>query len=494
MSALTGSDRTPLDNATPIGPVPDDELALVTVVCRRPTGQPAEPADLDAVTAGLPAGVDVVRSHAPSGRVQLIGPANALAEHFGTTLTQVWRQDDGRHYRHRTGALSVPDALDGTVVAVLGLDDRPAARPHFYFAQEPAASYTPLEVAQAYAFPAGLDGTGQRIALVELGGGYADSDLDTYWSELGVTGPTVTDHEVDGATNAAGSDPEGADGEVLLDIEVAGAVAPGAGIDVWFGPNTDAGFLDAVSDAIHADPRPTVVSISWGGAEDSWTAQARSALDAALADAATLGVTVTVAAGDSGSSDNEPPGAHVDFPASSPHALACGGTTLRIGPDGAIETETVWNDGDDRQTGVLRATGGGYSAAFARPDWQSALTGESTGRGVPDVVADADPDTGYIVRVDGESTVIGGTSAVAPLWAGLIARLAQGLDRPLGLLQPALYGLAGGGNATTPALHDVTTGDNGQFQAGPGWDPCTGLGSPNGTALLEALRSPTGSG
>ena len=200
-----------------------------------------------------------------------------------------------------------------------------------------------------------------------------------------------------------GQDPNGADGEVELDIEVAGAVAPGATKVVYFAPNTDQGFIDAVTTAVHATPTPTVVSISWGQSEDSWTAQGRTALDQAMADAAALGVTVTVAAGDNGSTDGQNDGAnHTDFPASSPHALACGGTSLRANPaTGVISSETVWNDG---ATGG--ATGGGVSDVFPLPSWQAARgcrPGAGTGgRGVPDVAGNADPETGYQVLVDGK--------------------------------------------------------------------------------------------
>ncbi len=280
-------------------------------------------------------------------------------------------------------------------------------------------------MAALYQFPAGTDGTGQTIAIVELGGGFGSSDLDPYFTGLGLPVPSVTAASVDGAVNQPGQDPSGADGEVLLDIEVAGAGAPGASQVVYFAPNSDRGFVDAVTTAVHASPTPTVVSISWGQSEDSWTGQARTALDQAFADAAALGVTVCVAAGDNGSGDGQT-GAHVDFPASSPHALACGGTSLRgDAGTGVISSETVWNDG-----GSGGATGGGVSDAFGLPSWQAsagvpvragAAAGSVPGRGVPDVAGCADPVTGYQVRVDGQTTVIGGTSAVAPLWAGLIS-------------------------------------------------------------------------
>jgi kumamolisin len=207
-----------------------------------------------------------------------------------------------------------------------------------------------------------------------------------------------------------------------------------------------------------------------------------------MADAAALGVTITVAAGDNGSSDGQSGGgSHVDFPASSPHALACGGTSLRGNPTtGVISSETVWNDGASGG-----ATGGGVSDTFGLPSWQAAAgvpaqAGAAAGRGVPDVAGCADPATGYQVRVDGQSTVIGGTSAVAPLWAGLISRLVQSTGNPFGLIQPVLYaGVTAG--TVAPGFRDITSGNNGAYAAGPGWNACTGLGCPEGSSLLTAL-------
>ena len=334
---------------------------------------------------------------------------------------------------------------------MLGLDDRPQAAARYRAARPEASavSYTPLQLAAAYDLPAG-DGTGQTIAIIELGGGFGQSDLDTYFGGLGLATPSVTAVGVDGAANVAGQDPNGADGEVLLDIEVAGAIAPAARQLVYFAPNTDAGFLDAVTQAAHATPAPTAMSISWGQSEDQWSAQARTAMDSAFADAALLGVTVTAAAGDNGSADNQSGRRpHADFPAASPHVLGCGGTSLHLAADGTVAGETVWNDG-----GQGGATGGGVSDAFPVPDWQAHAgvpprhgAGGKPGRGVPDVAAVADPQTGYQVVVDGQASVIGGTSAVAPLWAGLVCRLAQATGAPLGLLQPALYAGAAAGRA-----------------------------------------------
>jgi kumamolisin len=519
---LPGSERGALPGVEPAGPIDESERIEVTLVTRRreelrldASGGPAritreelrrrhgtDPADLDLVVETLSGlGLEVTGQDAGSRRVFVAGTVSALAAAFGAELTQVTSpalSNGGRvTHRYRVGSLQVPAALDGVVVALLGLDNRPQARYQSRMADPAQAgiSYTPPQVAGIYQFPANTDGTGQTVGIIELGGGFSESDLDTYFSGLGLPVPSVTAQGVDGATNVAGQDPNGADGEVELDIEVVGSVAPGAAQVVYFAPNTDQGFIDAVTTAVQATPTPVAVSISWGQSEDSWTAQSRTALDAAIADGAALGVTVTVAAGDNGSSDGATDGQpHVDFPASSPHALACGGTTLQADPDtGVISSETVWNDGS--QGG---ATGGGVSDVFALPTWQASAgvpgnASGGSGRGVPDVAGNADPETGYQILVDGQQTVIGGTSAVAPLWAGLVSRLAQATGTAFGLIQEQLYAGVTAGQAA-PGFQDITEGNNGAFSAGPGWDACTGLGSPDGTALLDQLSATTTTG
>ncbi len=493
---LAGSDRGPAVRVAPAAEPLDPQAPVeATLLLRRAVegAVGADPADLVTVTDTLRGlGVQVRSADVASRRVRIAGAASLLERVFGTRLQQVSsRAPNGGavSHRHRTGSLSVPVPLDGLVTAVLGLDDRPQARAQYRIAAAAAASvsYTPPQLAAIYRFPPGTDGSGQSIAIIELGGGFAQAELDTYFAGLGITGPTVTAVGVDGANNAPGQDPQGADGEVLLDIEVAGAMAPRAQIVVYFAPNTDAGFLDAVSEAVHATPTPAAISISWGLSEDDWTAQARNALDSAFVDAGLLGATVTAAAGDNGSSDGATDARdHADFPASSPNALACGGTSLDADPStGAVSAETVWNNG--AQGG---ATGGGVSDVFPRPPWQGTAgvpAKPGGGRGVPDVAANADPQTGYQVLVDGARLVYGGTSAVAPLWAALIARLAQATGAPFGLLASRLYAGTSAGQAAA-GFHDVTSGDNGSFTAGPGWDACTGLGSPDGTALLTRLQ------
>ncbi len=455
--AIVGSERDIPHDATPSGPADLTRLGSVTIVVRpadrgshaRAQAEAlapdertyltreafaaelgADPSDVRAVQRFALASDLIVRETDDARRSIVVdGTLDALARAFGATLAQ-YRTADGTLFRGRAGPLTIPAELGPIVVGVFGLDDRPQARAQFRRAIRPAAgaapvSYSPTQVAAAYDFPPG-DGGGQTIALVELGGGYAQSDLARYFAGLGLAVPAVTSVSVDGATNAPTGNPQSADSEVLLDIEVAGAIAPGAKIVVYFAPNTDQGFLDAITTAIHDTAnRPQVLSISWGGPESRWTAQALAAFDAAFGDAALLGMTVFCAAGDKGSNDGVGDAvAHVDFPASSPHVVACGGTRLEL-TGGRIASERVWNDGPGGG-----ATGGGISDRFDLPAWQrganvppSANAGNRVGRGVPDVSGDADPQTGYAVLVDAAPGVVGGTSAVAPLWAALVARL-----------------------------------------------------------------------
>ncbi|WP_420236099.1 S53 family peptidase [Telmatobacter bradus] len=417
--------------------------------------------------------------------VQLTGTASDIQKAFGVALTQ--KIIDGVEYRVREGEIYLPKSLAGAVVAVLGLDNRPQAKPHFRLLgtqkKSAAASvnYTPVQVAEAYQFPANASGAGQTIGIIELGGGYRQKDLTAYFNTLGIPAPVITSVSVDNGKNTP-STASGADGEVMLDIEVAAAVAPGAKIAVYFTPNTDQGFIDAITTAVHdTTNKPSVISISWGGPESSWTAQSMAALDAACQSAAALGITITVAAGDNGSTDGSA-GENVDFPASSPHVLACGGTKL-IANGATISSEVVWNQLANKEG----ATGGGISYVFPLPSWQAnakvpAASTSNGGRGIPDVAGDADPTTGYTIRVDGETTVIGGTSAVAPLWAGLIAVANQQLGAQVGFIQPVLYAAK-----AAAAFNDITQGNNGAFLARPGWDACTGLGTPVAKKLIPML-------
>lgn len=526
---LTGSERSAVPGARYVGPADANERFSATLILRRRASQEltqrveqlsvtppvqreyltyeefsrahgADTVDVQMVEDfAREYGLTVERTHTPSHTVVVSGTASALHKAFEVELGHYQHPDFT--YRGHEGAIYIPEYLDGVVTAVLGLDDRPQAKPHFRIYPEGLGSarstsgqvsYTPPQVAQLYDFPADVNCTGQCIALIELGGGYNSLNINQYFANLGLPAPTVTSVSVDRGANQPTGNPNGADGEVDLDIEVAASMAHGAKVVVYFTPNTDAGFLNAINAAAHDQSnKPSVISISWGGPESSWTVQAMHVMNTALENAAALGVTVCCAAGDNGSADGVNDGAfHVDFPASAPYSLACGGTRL-TGSGNTIVSETVWNDGPNGG-----ATGGGVSAVFPLPSWQananvppSANPGGGRGRGVPDVAGDADPATGYEVLVDGQQFAIGGTSAVAPLWAGLVAIANQTIGHSVGFINPILYSVPGQDNA----FHDITKGNNDinqvgdTYQAGPGWDACTGLGSPNGRNVIEAL-------
>ncbi len=528
-AVLPGSERPPFPGAATRTPATSGKKVTVSVVVNRK--QPLKAANRlgkERLTRAEfrqrhcadPAAVKLVRAFAKEYglaissdtpgpehcTIKLTGTIAAMQRAFGVRM--VHQTVDGNTYRIREGSITLPSQLIGHVEAVLGLDNRPQAQPHFRIAGQhgnvtaraaqgegfatphtaimravsASVSYTPVQVAQLYQFPANASATGQTIGIIELGGGYRAADLTTYFKSLNQTAPKVTAVSVDGGKNSP-SNANSADGEVMLDIEVSAAVAPGANVAVYFAPNTDQGFIDAISTAVHdSTNNPSVISISWGSAEVNWTQQSMTALDSACQAAAALGITITVAAGDNGSTDGAS-GNNVDFPASSPHVLACGGTTLE-GSGSSITSEVAWNE-----TAIGEgATGGGVSNIFPLPTWQVNAgvpkpTTSAGGRGVPDVAGDADPSTGYNVRVDGQDLVIGGTSAVAPLWAGLIAIANAQNGKSAGFLQPQIYAAK-----SRAAFRDITSGNNGSFSAGPGWDACTGLGSPIATELVTIVK------
>jgi kumamolisin len=524
--ALAGSERAPLAGAREIGPANPNEKVDVTIRLRSRAGKKpivnaeaftkpiakrtilsrkefeqqhgADPDSIARVEAFAREHKLTVKEKSAGRRtVILSGTVAAMNSAFGVELKQF--EHPSGQYRGRTGPVHIPNELQDVIEGVFGLDNRPQAKPHFRRrharagarAQAASLSYTPTQVAALYDYPTGVDGTGECIALIELGGGYNPTDLSNYWNQLNLTKtPNVSAVSVGNGSNNPTGDPNGPDGEVMLDIEVSGAIAPGANIVVYFADNTDAGFLNAITTAVHdSTNNPSVVSISWGGPESSWTGQAMTSMDEAFQAAAAMGVTVCVAAGDDGSTDGVTDGLnHVDFPASSPNVLACGGTTL-VASGNTITSETTWNELANNEG----ATGGGISDVFPLPSWQanagvppSANSNHNVGRGVPDVSGDADPTTGYVTLVDGQSGVIGGTSAVAPLWAGLIALINESVGKPAGLVNPLLYQSA----STAGDFNDVTSGNNGAYSAGPGWDPCTGLGSPIGAQIAAALGAP----
>jgi kumamolisin len=336
------------------------------------------------------------------------------------------------------------------------------------------ASFTVPELASLYNFPTDLDGRGQCVGIVELGGRYFQSDLDIFFKGIGIKRPEVSWVSVDHARPSA----SGADSEVTLDIEVVGAVAPAAKIIVYFAPNTTAGFIDAIATAAQDDEhRPSVLLITWGAPEQHWATSGREEMNAALARAAARRITVCAAS------------AGIDWPGSSPYVLACGGTSL-IAANDKIVSEIVWNHNG-------RASRGGASQFLPSPAWQAHCgipqnQNGKAGRGVPDVAAHAGVQPGYRIVVHGNQVVVGGVTAAASLWAGLIALLNQGVGFNLGWFTPFLYRVLG----PAGVLRDITSGDNDVVGAeglcvGPGWDPCTGWGSPDGRKLLRALRQHT---
>lgn len=543
--AIPGSERAPVAGTRSVArPLVDEEIE-VTVVVRPRAALPvptatvqqgtkasakaavtranfaanygADPKDIAAVKQfATDHQLRVVRSSAKRRNVILAGSAQAMRNAFGVELFQQTVPNSPEPVRVRQGAIYVPRDLADVIQGVFGFDTRPQAQTHFRIGEPIEVSvaleavksgkvralapkgFSPRDIGNYYNFPTDVNGNGQAVAILELGGGYRRRDLTTYFRELGLKTPKINAISVDHGKNNPSGDPNSADGEVMLDVEIVGAVAQGARIVVYFAPNTDRGFLDAISSAIH-DSRyqPSIISISWGAAESEWTGQALQNMNQVFQEAAALGVTVFCAAGDNGSSDgvanNGKTGdsaAHVDFPASSPYVVACGGTHIEVVGD-AITREVVWNDGKNGG-----ATGGGISDQFEKPEYQQAAkippsvnADSRVGRGVPDVAGDASPRSGYLVRVDGQEFAIGGTSAVAPLWAGLTALLNQALKRPLGYINPQLYQLG-----QKDVFRDIITGNNdltnvGGYAAQKGWDPCTGLGSPDGKKLLSALRS-----
>ena len=538
MVSIPGSKKVPFRDAKAIGPAPADERLEVTLRLRaknplpnaqdllKPSSTPipqmthaefeekhgADAADIERIRQfAKENNLTVVREDAARRSVMLAGTVTDFNKAFGQKL-KTYSYARGT-YRGREGFVKIPAELEGVIEGVFGLDNRPVARRHKRSAAAAgkAQPFTPVQLAQIYNFPSDANGSGQTIGIIELGGGYFPQDLQEYFQSLKLPLPTVIPVSVDGAKNApttANSD----DAEVVLDIEVAGAIASGARIVVYFAPNdaTSKGFLDAITKAVHdTQYNPSVISISWGGAEDIPTSTFQTQFDQVLQAAALLGITVCVAAGDDGAADLGPKvwdgKAHADFPSSSPFALSCGGTRL-IASKGAIQTESVWNQkkadlsAEAGPDGSFGSGGGGVSGAFPMPAYQDNANVPGSlnppgfeGRGVPDVSGDADPDTGYQIQVDGQQIQEGGTSAVAPLWAGLIARINQKLKGRVGFINPQIYALA----ADSGVFRDVTIGNNRVsfkkfknvgYDAQKGWDACSGLGSVDGTKLSQNLK------
>jgi kumamolisin len=445
------------------------------------------------------AGLQVTGEDPATRRLMVRGRVEQLSRVFEVDLERFgWTRPDGStvEYRGHRGPARLPAHLDGIVEGVFGLDDRPIARSHVRGLDDGRSAvfaYDPPQLAELYDFPRlpnGGEGVELVAGMIELGGVVHPFDLAASFARLGLPAPDITNVWLDGATPAG--DPNGADVEVALDYQVIGAMvlamAPKAHLTIvsYNAPNSERGFIDAAATAAgDAIRHPGAVSISWGSPEDHWSPQGMRGLDSAFATGALHGVTFSAAAGDAGSTNDEIDGyQHPEFPASSPHAWACGGTTL-LAARGRIRTETVWNE-LARGAG---AAGSGVSTVFPVPAYQAALgirprsaDGGSLGRGLPDGSGNADPLTGWNVVALRRLRSTGGTSAVAPMYTALWTLVSAQLGHRIGLPHPTLYAKRGRG------FNDVTSGDTGgPYRAGRGWDLASGWGSPDGRQIARDL-------
>jgi kumamolisin len=402
-------------------------------------------------------------------RIQLTGPAEKLAALFGA-------------------AVAMPPEIAPWISAVTGFGQRPLA---LRANAESGGGHGlwPTEVAALYGMPldGDHDGEGQCVGIIALGGGYLPSDLEAAVTAMKRPKPEIILRSVSGANNNHG-DGTDLDKELALDLQVLAGIVPAARIVIYFTDNSQQGLAEAIHQAVFDDVNgPQVLSISWGSAEKYWSDGAREAMQAALADAVRLRVTVVAASGDLLATAGETDGkAHVQFPGSSPYVLCCGGTRIAPPPgDAGIDPETVWNDGS-------AGTGGGISDIFSAPDYQAnvslppSFNDDGRRRGVPDVAAAAAEVPGYRTILNSQTLVQSGTSAATPLWAGLIALANAQLGQAVGLINPLLY-------ANPAAFRQVTEGNNREgeigYNAGPGWNACTGLGTPRGAAIIAALTA-----
>jgi Pro-kumamolisin, activation domain/Repeat of unknown function (DUF346) len=524
---LEKSERHAAPNATLLGPAKADEVMSVSVRVRRRTDAPAlpnieywasppvsqrkyltredfagkygaHPDDLQKIEAfAKNANLTVVDSSIPRRTVKLSGTVAQINAAFGVALGHY--KTDKEEYRGREGFIHVPPPLNGIVEGVFGLDNRQMARRAG--GGGTITTVTPPQVAKLYNFPAATV-SGQTIALLEFGGGYRPTDIADYFTTNkgigpGYTTPTLTAIGVDGATNAP--DNTNSTAEVTLDISVAGSVAQGAKIAVYFAPFTEQGWVDIVTAAVQdvkAMPSgwnmPSVISISWAWGEFeslgslTWSQAAIDAVSQTFQEAAALGVTVFAASGDNGSDCQVGDGkAHCYYPATDPWITCCGGTTIE-NISGSSFKEITWND-----NGV---TGGGISDVFPVPAFQvghsipkSLNPNGRIGRGIPDISGYAN---GYnIVLAGAASDGWWGTSETAPLYAGLIAQINSANGFPCGYINPILYKFS---SSFITDINDGATNKDGSapgYTCGAGWDACTGLGRVNGTALMNEMKS-----
>jgi kumamolisin len=526
---LAGSGRSRKAGTVRVGDVDPGSPVEVTVTVRRPElpdvgaplardelerGYSAASADLIEIRQVLGRFGLAVRSQAPlTGSLVVTGSAAQIEAAFHPRLG-MYRTAAGGEIRGRETDVKIPAQLDGIVTGVFGLDQRRVAHRRMAAAALPvppgaagAPPWGPAELESHYRFPAG-DCSGQTIAIAEFGGGFYPDDVRMYCDShsrplpqistvpVGLT--PLTPARLGSLSTAQQAEALGESGEVMMDVEIVAGLCPQAQIVVLFAPFHQKGWIDLLDRVLAMDPPPVALSVSWGLAEDApdWTPAARQAINERLHTSALLGTTVCAATGDDGAGDQVPDGrAHVHFPASSPFVLAVGGTML----DG--EDEVVWwNVPGDRSQHGGGSTGGGVSVEFARPAWQRVRRVRSLnadgidGRIVPDVAALAGLPA-YGLVFNGQSTLNGGTSAAAPVWASLIARIAaRHGGKSLPFLAPLLYQPGRDRRVRgRAAFTDIRQGDNisptpGRgYRAREGYDAVSGWGVPDGEKLLAAL-------
>jgi kumamolisin len=469
----------------------------------------SDPKAVEAISAYAKAhNLVVTRDEPASARLGLAGTAADLSNAFGVTLFDYTHPQLGE-FHARTGPVHVPSELVGAITGVFGFNNHRILRRKLHNSSRPADLsmktrpwFVPTQLAPIYNFPM-VSAANQCIGLLEFGGGVETADVTAYFKKIDQPAPSVSVIALDGVSTDPSADPDST-GEVMLDIDVAGALGGGARLAVYFSTFDEKGLVDVLSAVINDSTNdPSVLSISWGWVENQpfnasgilWSPAAIEHCNESFLAVAQLGITVCVSTGDDGSEAQQQDGrAHVNFPATSPYVMAVGGTTLhtRKSTSGALQvTETVWNEGPGS------GTGGGVSDLTPVPSWQegkvppSINPGRFAGRAIPDVAANADPATGYLTLSGGKLQVVGGTSASAPLWASLIARINASIGKRVGNINALLYSSIG----PDGTLRDITVGNNdtdgllnGEFKSAQGWDACTGWGAPDGGKLLAALK------
>lgn len=431
----------------------------------------ADPDDVDLLRRyGAAHGLEVVAQHWRS--VVLSGPVDKFIEAFGATAG-IYELGDKRRFRHRSDSLHAPAEVAEVLRAPLGIHQWP--RSHAV-ATHPS-DVTPLrasEIAARYDFP-DADGAGVTVGVLQMRGEFNADDFAKCMQAQGIVAKTPVVKRVDNAELAHQIETV-KDMESAIDTQVLGSLAPGAQIIVYATPDDERGVLDGIRAAIFDEEhQPSVLSISFGFPEQLWTPVALTLLDELFTAAALLGISIFCASGDQGAAVDAEGKAHVLAPAASPFAHACGGTMIPPGADSSAESGWA-------------KSGGGFSEFFGVSPWQSTANASASaynvasGRGVPDFAAEVMP--GYGVFFEGSQFAMGGTSASAPMWAALVARINQRLGKPIGFFAPLVYE-----KSPDPLFHDVLSGGNDRYRCAAGWNACTGLGVPIGDAIEAAFRT-----